>query len=167
LQAAKDALGMASPSKKFAELGKYSILGFVEGLKKFNHLATSSASDVGTSTIIAFKKVIANISDAIDGNMDMSPVIRPVLDLTDVKSGSLLIDELFAQTQGLNVGNVMKKLPIFYNAEDSDGINTKPSKETKVSFVQNNYSPKALSRLEIYRQTKNQISTLRGVVSTT
>lgn len=167
LQAAKDALGMASPSKKFAELGKYSILGFVEGLKKFNHLATSSASDVGTSTITAFKKVIANISDAIDGNMDMSPVIRPVLDLTDVKSGSLLIDELFAQTQGLNVGNVMKKLPIFYNAEDSDGINTKPSKETKVSFVQNNYSPKALSRLEIYRQTKNQISTLRGVVSTT
>ncbi|MDD2299633.1 MAG: tape measure protein [Fermentimonas sp.] len=167
LQAAKDALGISSPSKKFAELGKYSILGFVEGLKKFNNLATASASNVGTSTIIAFKKVIANISDAIDGDMDMSPVIRPVLDLTDVKSGSLLIDELFAQTQGLNVGNVMKKLPIFYNAEDSDGINTKSSKETKVSFVQNNYSPKALSRLEIYRQTKNQISTLRGVVGTT
>lgn len=32
-----------------------------------------------------------------------------------------------------------------------------------VSFVQNNYSPKALSRLEIYRQTRNLTAMMRGV----
>ena len=31
-------------------------------------------------------------------------------------------------------------------------------------FTQNNYSPKPLSRLEIYRQTKNQFSALKGLV---
>ncbi len=31
------------------------------------------------------------------------------------------------------------------------------------SFVQNNTSPKALSRLDIYRQTKNQLQFARGV----
>ena len=33
------------------------------------------------------------------------------------------------------------------------------------TFTQNNYSPKALSRLDIYRQTKNQFSALKGAVS--
>jgi hypothetical protein len=32
------------------------------------------------------------------------------------------------------------------------------------TFIQNNYSPKALSRMEIYRQTRNQISMVKGVV---
>ena len=30
-----------------------------------------------------------------------------------------------------------------------------------VTFTQNNYSPKALSRDEIYRQTNNQLSTIK------
>ena len=34
------------------------------------------------------------------------------------------------------------------------------------TFTQNNYSPKALSRIEIYRQTKNQFSALKGLVET-
>ena len=31
-------------------------------------------------------------------------------------------------------------------------------------FTQNNYSPKALSRAEIYRQTKNQFSVMKRTV---
>ena len=32
------------------------------------------------------------------------------------------------------------------------------------NFTQNNYSPKALSRVEIYRQTKNQFSAMERMV---
>jgi tape measure domain-containing protein len=166
LEAAKEALGMSSPSKKFAELGKYSSIGFAEGLKKFTSLVTSSASDLGESSIFALKKAISNISNMIHDNIDTELVIRPVLDLTDIKSGSLLIDDLLTQTKGIDVSNVKKRLPVFTKAETTGEINdAKTVKETKVSFIQNNYSPKALSRLEIYRQTRNQISALRGVVS--
>ena len=41
-----------------------------------------------------------------------------------------------------------------------------PSVGNSYSFVQNNYSPKALSRIDIYRQTKNQFSALKGLVET-
>ena len=34
-----------------------------------------------------------------------------------------------------------------------------------VTYVQNNYSPKELSRIDIYRQTKNQISMIGKVVT--
>ena len=43
------------------------------------------------------------------------------------------------------------------NKPDSNGGNS-------YQFVQNNYSPKALSRLDIYRQTKNQFSAMKGLV---
>jgi hypothetical protein len=37
---------------------------------------------------------------------------------------------------------------------------------TSVKFEQNNYSPESLSEIEIYRQTKNQLSQLRSALST-
>jgi hypothetical protein len=36
---------------------------------------------------------------------------------------------------------------------------------TSVKFEQNNYSPESLSEIEIYRQTKNQISQLKSVLA--
>lgn len=41
---------------------------------------------------------------------------------------------------------------------------SKAASSNSYSFVQNNYSPKPLSRIEIYRQTKNQFSALKGLV---
>ena len=164
LEAARDAIGVASPSKKFAELGKWSMVGFAEGLKKYSHLGMSSAADMGMSTISTLKNIISAISDVINDNVDINPVIRPVLDLSDVEAGSLLINDLLSKNKGINVADVIRKLPTFATSSESDGVNrSETPQEIKVSFVQNNYSPKALSRLEIYRQTKNQISTLRGL----
>ena len=34
-----------------------------------------------------------------------------------------------------------------------------------INYTQNNYSPKALSRADIYRDTHSQLSLLKGVVS--
>ena len=49
---------------------------------------------------------------------------------------------------------------------DQNGEKKEPVVE-QFSFTQNNYSPKALSRKEIYRQTKNQFAMAKGVVSRT
>ena len=38
---------------------------------------------------------------------------------------------------------------------------------TSVKFEQNNYSPEALTEIEIYRQTKNQLSQLKSVLAVT
>lgn len=39
------------------------------------------------------------------------------------------------------------------------------TQDVVLNYTQNNYSPSALSRAEIYRQTRNQLSTIEGVVS--
>lgn len=57
-----------------------------------------NADDLFTTTqdriLEAFNAVVARISSAIDGNFDMSPVIRPVLDLSEIQNGSARIGSI-------------------------------------------------------------------------
>ena len=152
LNSAKKVLGIASPSKEFAKIGRWSDMGLAQGLMKYASYAMSAASEVGDGTIDALSNSMNNISNVITGDMDLDPVIRPVLDLTDVTNGAKQIGSMFSNqkigvsgTNGQNGGTV-----------DGNG--------KTFNFVQNNYSPKALSRTEIYRQTKNQFSAMKGAV---
>lgn len=52
----------------------------------------------------------------------------------------------------------------YYNSVS--GVDVTPTSGNNYNFTQNNYSPKALSRIDIYRQTKNQFSALKGLVET-
>jgi hypothetical protein len=48
--------------------------------------------------------------------------------------------------------------------QNADAAGTTPAQETNVTFNQYNNSPKALSDIDIYRQTNNQISKAKGVL---
>ena len=56
------------------------------------------------------------------------------------------------------------------NIERQNGSYHSPSDRSmgtvqNINYTQNNYSPKALSRADIYRDTHSQLSLLKGVVS--
>lgn len=165
LRAAEEALGIQSPSTKFAELGRYSILGFVGGLQKYAKNASDTASNVGMNIVAAFNEAVAYISSLVDETIDAEPVIRPVVDMSNVEASGLLISSIFTKAHNLNVGSVMRRVPVIMdNTPTNKSDVSKQLLDKPISFVQNNYSPKALSRLEIYRQTRNQISTMKGLV---
>jgi hypothetical protein len=86
--------------------------------------------------------------------------------LSNVEAGSKKINELFTQRKGLNVSAVNAKIPVIGQTTPSETIagQNGSNSQAAISFTQNNYSPKALSRLDIYRQTKNQISVMKGLV---
>jgi hypothetical protein len=46
---------------------------------------------------------------------------------------------------------------LILDASKADG-----SSKGDITYIQNNTSPKALSTVELYRQTRNQLSTLKG-----
>jgi len=50
----------------------------------------------------------------------------------------------------------------YANGKTAGGTYGSRAGQTVVNFTQNNYSPKALSRTEIYRQTNNQFAQLKG-----
>jgi type IV secretory pathway TrbL component len=170
LAAAQAALGINSPSTEGISMGEYFDLGFALGLVKYAGLAEKSAAKVGDTAINSLSNALSNISTVVGSNLDMAPTIRPVIDLTDVKMGAKSINSLLSKTQGINIDGTRKKaVSAQADIEDTDNGSKVNSKgkggDTYVDYKQYNYSPKALSRIDIYRQTKNQLSTLKGLVN--
>ena len=167
ITALKTLLGIMSPSKVFRNLGELTTQGFVNGIIRFGYKAEDAASNVGSRALAGISNAIGQISDAVNTNLDMAPTIRPVVDLTDVISSGKEVDKLL--NTGLNLSPTTSKLlAISTGIGVSNGVglpaNQIGAQGSNISLVQNNYSPTALSRLEIYRQTRNQLTTLKGLV---
>ena len=73
------------------------------------------------------------------------------------------MNTMFSRAKALDINTQMNdKYKFMY----STGDNKEPSSNVmNMKLVQNNYSPKALSRAEIYRQTRNQFSAMKGLVN--
>lgn len=100
LNAAKNFLGIHSPSTEFAEVGKFSDIGLANGLTKYSNVAEKSASKVGKGILNTISDSIDGISDAFNSDVDLNPVIAPVLDLTNVQSGSKKINGILDNMSG-------------------------------------------------------------------
>ncbi len=166
LNAAKDILGINSPSKEFEDLGKFSDEGLANGLDKYSHVVSRASEGVGEHALTAMQKSISKMSEVVERDVDLSPRIRPVLDLTDIRKNATQIGTLlkptplavtpsFSSAQQASTG-FQANLDV--QAVNDDIINRL---RPEVNYTQNNYSPKQLSSAEIYRQTKNQLSTVK------
>lgn len=166
LNSAMSILGIGSPSKEFEKLGRFSDEGLANGLYKYSDLVEHSASSVAKSALEAVRGTIAGLSTTIGQEMDLSPTITPVVDLTKLKQGSVQMGRIMT-TGRMSVAATYSSA----NAASSGiqtakmAVDTTTGVAPKVSYTQNNYSPKALSTADIYRNTQNQLSTAREAVS--
>ena len=87
LSGLKSKLGIASPSKEMAKLGAYSDEGFAKGLLDNTRLIATAANKVGDTATDNLTTAFSNVGTEFDGMMFADPVIRPVLDMSDVSSG--------------------------------------------------------------------------------
>lgn len=157
---AKAALGINSPSKVFTEIGEFTGDGFGIGMDNRAKRVGRSAENLGRSAISAVKGAVAGISAALDSDIASRPTITPVLDLSNVRKGAGEISGMMPGSRldasvsrdRANVvsGQMRRELP-----NDPDSLDPYSKGFT---FIQNNNSPKALSEIEIYRQTKSQLS---------
>lgn len=95
LNSAKEAIDSHSPSKKFEELGMYSDQGFAVGLSKYSRVVSDASKSVATTMLDSAKGGLATLNSIVTDSMDGDPVVRPVIDLSDVQSGAKTINGLF------------------------------------------------------------------------
>lgn len=93
--AAKKTLKIKSPSRAFRELGYYIPEGLAVGINRLAHVASDAAIDMANDTYNGAKKAMSGISNTIDMDLDTQPTIRPVVDLSDIKSGANAINRMF------------------------------------------------------------------------
>ena len=92
----KSILGIASPSKVFKQLGRYTVQGMSIGLDKYSHIAEDSASILANNVLENVRNPLKNVSKILDGEIDASPKITPVLDLSNVMEGNKLLNNMIA-----------------------------------------------------------------------
>ncbi len=161
--ALKKELKIKSPSEVFAELGRYSMEGFAKGFSDSKTLVKDAVQDAMTS----MQKSMRDISDAVSGELDLTPVITPILDLTQVRLGAAEMSTLTSVTPITAAASYGQASVISSEQRTTQEEQTMvASGGTSVKFEQNNYSPEALTEIEIYRQTKNQLSQLKSALAT-
>jgi hypothetical protein len=99
-----------SPSKVFEKIGMYVDKGLVNGLQKYAGLVSTEAKNVGSTAVTSLTKAVSKIADVVSGDIDMTPTIRPILDLTDIKSGEKTLNSLLDKKQGINVIQTNKQV---------------------------------------------------------
>jgi tape measure domain-containing protein len=158
-------LQVKSPSKVFAEIGRFIMLGLAQGITNSTKMVADSLDIAAQKAVDAMKSSMSNISDVVASHLDVNPVITPVLDLTQVR------------TQAQELGALTRVTPITAAASYGQASLISTAQQaaqgdqesamvggTNIKFEQNNYSPESLTEIEIYRQTKNQLSMLKSAL---
>ena len=104
LKSTKKALGIKSPSREFAKIGKFTVQGLSKGIEDNDQQVQESFEELS-------KTAISSMSDALsvlgrtDLDFDTTPTIRPVLDLSEIETGVSDLNSMLTQKH-LNVGAV-------------------------------------------------------------
>lgn len=163
ISSAKNKLKIKSPSRVFEELGKFTDMGFAKGLRNYSGLAEEEAGNMATNSVSAVQSAIDQLSGMLDGSIDVNPVITPTLDLSDLNARSEALDSMFnGRRIAIQARSDAQQEEMI--GKLSDVLAEQNSEPRTMTFNQNNYSPKALSRTEIYRQTRNGFSQLASAI---
>ena len=140
VNAAKKALKINSPSKVFIEIGKFVDQGFIVGMNKYSKRVNDSASNIAEGVIDNIRNPLSNIAALVNGEVDVSPTIRPVLDLSDVQNGSRRIGDMLGTdslTLSTSKANLMtKSIGQIQNGKDNADI-VSALKDLKASMADN------------------------------
>ena len=113
----------------------------------------ASGIDVEDIQLQSMQDAINRIMEFVDGDLDTSPVITPVIDLDSVRKQAEEMNGLF--------GDMSTHVNAALYPQNQNG---QSNANNGMTFIQNNYSPEALDRLEIYRQTRNQFAQARNLI---
>lgn len=171
VKAIQDAIDSHSPSKETYKLGGFFGDGFIGGINDSSVQAQASAANMGNAAMSALQSSVSGVGQGMYLSTQLQPTITPVLDLTQVKKqsnqigGMLNTTPLSVKAQYATASSIAATAasPSTTTVTDPNGVDVATS-NGGVTFVQNNTSPVALSTADIYRQTKNGLSTLKAAL---
>ena len=123
IKAAREALKINSPSKVFKEIGSGIPEGFAMGIGMLNSTVKRSVSNMASTAITSTRTAMSTVLEALNSDMDAQPTIRPVVDLSDVRSGANAINGMLSGTQGVGVQANLNAINVAMNRKLQNGSN--------------------------------------------
>ena len=100
--AAMRALDEHSPSRVTYGIGQYFSEGFANGISAYASGAVHAADGMAEGAAAGLNNAIGKISAMLDGSIDTTPTIRPVVDLSSAASGAAALNNLFAMNPSMS-----------------------------------------------------------------
>lgn len=94
--AARSELHINSPSKIFRKIGAGVPEGFAQGIERFSYLGVKAVESMSNDAIDSASKVLSDVTAALTDDVNTQPTIRPIVDLSNVESGSDAISKMLA-----------------------------------------------------------------------
>lgn len=102
-------LRIHSPSEVGKDIGMYFDMGIAQGLEKFAGSVAESSEDLTGSIVDPMKEAIQNSSENFLNGVD-APVVRPVMDLSEIQNGYRDIDQLFDRDYAMGVNADLSRI---------------------------------------------------------
>lgn len=172
LQAAKRELDSNSPSKKMIQLGEDSDEGLAIGFLNMINRVSDASEQVVDAALTSVGLVLKNLPAILSDDMELAPRITPVLDLTSVSKEVQSLNAMLTlrpiQAGGMIVDSKDVTLAGQFKSGNYSGTPKDDTAKTAIgtgnTFNQYIYSPKSVSRTDIYRQTKNLFALEKGAI---
>ena len=100
----QDTAEIHSPSRVFARIGEYMVEGLIGGITNRSDDASKASADMARGTIQSVSRLISDMSTIIDSDMEITPTISPILDMTNVQNGLNQMDSTLSANRSIALG---------------------------------------------------------------
>ena len=100
----QDTAEIHSPSRVFARIGEYMVEGLIGGITNRSNDASKASADIARGTIQSVSRLISDMSTIIDSDMEITPTISPILDMTNVQNGLNQVDSTLSANRSIALG---------------------------------------------------------------
>lgn len=162
VEAAREAGEIHSPSRVMAKVGMWFDKGLENGIADNVGGVVRAAKTMMTRSIDVVDSSLSNIGKIDIPEFDVNPTITPVMDLSVVEGQAAYLNSMLSDTVGIGYSSKMiGKITAIPRQRDTgravESVEKTPQQIiNNYDFTQNNTSPKALSRYDIYKQTRTQ-----------
>ena len=103
----KTAIDAHSPSRKTLELGNFFGMGFINGIKEYTSEAYSESESMANEATKGLTSAISKVNDILNDDTTNQPMIRPILDLSDIEDNASKIGNMFGNVDvGTNLNAI-------------------------------------------------------------
>ena len=124
VQGEKDGQKSNSPSKLTTLAGQWLGEGLIIGMKNVGNSVYKAGNRLGDSATNSVSSTISNIASLVNTDIDSQPTIRPVMDLSEIRTGAAAISGMFNNSAAIGVQANVSAISSMMNSRGQNGVNT-------------------------------------------
>ena len=152
-----------SPSKVMFTLGKYISQGLGNGVTAYAKVPIDATDKVGKGMLDTMSVTMKKMSETVADQIDTTPVITPVLDLTRMQQEAYKINGIVTP-DSLTVGTSYGQAAAISEEEEviAELVASSQGGDVNIKYEQNINAPKSPNASEVYRNTKSLVEFKKG-----